>query len=93
MPIDLSSCRAGIANVNKKIQYSTKVVSNGPLLRYAFPIIWLFCYVYFFLALSIITFPLSVGITAIFANAPILGHLVSLVSFDNNMIVFDKLTY
>ena len=40
---------------------------------------------------TIITFPLSVGITTIFANAPVLGRLVSHVSFDNNMIVFDSL--
>ena len=91
MPIDLSSWRAGIANVNHKIHYPIKAVSYGPLLSYTFPIIWLFCYVYFFLALSVITFPLSVGITPIFANAPVLGHLVSYVSFDNKMVVLDSL--
>ena len=90
MPIDLSSWLAGIANVNHKIHYPTKVVSYGPLLSYTFPIIWLFCYVYFFLALSL-TFPLSAGITTIFANAPILGHLVSHVFFHNKMIVLDSL--
>ena len=78
-------------NVNHKIRYPTKVVSYGQLLSCTFPIIWLFCYVHFFLALSIITFPLSVGITTIFANAPVLGHLVFHVFFDNKMIVLDSL--
>ena len=41
-----------------------------------FSIIWLFWYVYFFLS-AIITFPLSVCITTIFASAPFLDHLVS----------------
>ena len=36
-------------------------------------------------------FPLSVGITTTFANASVLGHLVSHVSFDNKMIVLDSL--
>ena len=46
----------------------------------------------FFLALSTITitFPLSVGITTIFVNARVLGHLVSHVFFDNKMIVLDS---
>ena len=81
MPIDLSSWRAGIANVNHKIHCYTKVVSNGLLLSYMFKIIWLFCYVYFFLALSIITFPLSVGITTIFDNAPVLSHFILFIFF------------
>ena len=89
MPIDLSSWRAGIANVNHKIHYPTKVVSYGPLLSYTFPIIWLFCCVLF--PSTIITFPLSVGITTTFANASVLGQLVSHVSFDNKMIVLDSL--
>ena len=63
----------------------------SPLSSYMFPIIWLFWYVNFFLALSIITFPLSVYITTIFARAPDLGHLVPHVFFDNKMIVLDSL--
>ena len=91
MPINLNSWRAGIANVNHKIHNPAKVSSYGPLLIYMFSIIWLFWYVYFFLALSIITFPLSVCITTIFAGTPILGHFVSHVFFDNKMIVLDSL--
>ena len=73
-------------NVNHKIHNPTKVSSYGP-----FPIIWLFWYAYFFLALSILTFPLSVCITTIFASTSVLDHLVSHVFFDNKMIVLDSL--
>ena len=55
------------------------------------PIIWLLWYVHFFLALFLITFPLSVCITTSFASAPYLGHLVSHVFFDNKMIILDSL--
>ena len=58
--------RAGITNFNHKIHNPTKISSYGPLSSYVFPNVWLFWYVYFFLALSIITFPLSVCITTIF---------------------------
>ena len=40
MPIDLSSWRAGIANVNHKIHYPTKVTSYVPLSSYTIPIIY-----------------------------------------------------
>ena len=92
MPIDLSSWRAGIANVNHKIYNPTKVSSYGSLASYVFPIIWLFWYVYFFLAISIMTFPLSVCITTIFASAPDLGHLVSHVLFNSLLFNFATLT-
>ena len=91
MAIDLSSWRAGIADLNHKIYNPAKVLSYGPLSICMFPVIWLFWHVYFFLKLSIITFPLSVCITTIFAIVPDLGHLVSHVFFDNKMIVLDSL--
>ena len=81
MPVDINSWRAGIAN--RKYSHFVRVKQHvkGRLLDYAFFILRLYFYVYLFIAVTLITGPLSVCVAAattiIYDLETVLSYLVS----------------
>ena len=55
-----------------------------------FTIVWMFSYIYFFIALCIITIPLSLCITAFFVHLRHIGQIVTCLCFCNNSLFTDS---
>ena len=79
MPADVNGWHAGIAN----IRYSPTLHVTRPIddtfLSCTVSVIWLFLYVYHFIALSLVTVPLSLWIAAVFTYMPLLSRLLLLL--------------
>ena len=81
MPVDINSWRAGIANRKYSHLVRVKQHVKGRLLDYAFLILRLYFYVYLFIAVTLITGPLSACVAAattiIYHPETVLSYFVS----------------
>ena len=64
---------------------------HDTLLSCTMSVIWLFFYVYHFIALSLVTMPLSLWVTAIFTYMPFLSRLLSWLFTSNGPLILDDL--
>ena len=64
---------------------------HDTLLSCTVSVIWLFLYVYHFIALSLVTMPLSLWVTAIFTYMPFLSRLLSWLFTSNGPLILDDL--
>ena len=64
---------------------------NDTLLSCTLSVIWLFLYAYHFIALSLVTMPLSLWVTAVFTYMPFLSRLLSWLFTSNGSLILDDL--
>ena len=64
---------------------------HDTLLSCTVSVIWLFLYVYHFIALSLVTMPLSLWVTAISTYMPFLSRLLSWLFTSNGPLILDDL--
>ena len=91
MPVDVNGWRAGIANIKYSLTLRVMRPIHDTLLSCTVPVIWLFLYVYHFIALSFVTMPLSLWVTAIFTYMPFLSRLLSWLFTSNGPLILDDL--
>ena len=91
MPVDVNGWRAGIANIKYSLTLRVMRPIHDTLLSCTVSVIWLFLYVYHFIALSFVTMPLSLWVTAIFAYMPFLSRLLSWLFTSNGPLILDDL--
>ena len=82
---------AGIANIKYSLTLRVMRPINGILLSCTLSVIWLFLYVYNFIALSLATMPLSLWVTAVFTYMPFLSSLLSWLFTSNRSLILDDL--
>ena len=91
MPVDVNGWRAGIANSRYSLTLRLTRPINDTFLSCTLSIIWLFLYVYHFIALSLVTVPLSLWVTAVFTYMPFLSRLLSCLFASNGSLILDDL--
>ena len=64
---------------------------NDTFLSCTLSVIWLFLYVYHFIALSLVTVPLSLWVTAVFTYMPFLSRLLSWLFASTGSLILDDL--
>ena len=90
MPVDVNGWHAGIANIKYSLTLRVMRPIHDPL-SCTVSVIWLFLYVYHFIALSLVTMPLSFWVTAIFTYMPFLSCLLSWLFTSNGPLILDDL--
>ena len=92
MPVDVNGWRAGIANIKYSLTLRVmRPIHDTFILSCTVSVIWLFLYVSHFIALSLVTMPLSLWVTAIFTYMPFLSRLLWWLFTSNGPLILDDL--
>ena len=91
MPVDVNGWRAGIANIKYSLTLHVMRPIHDTLLSCTLSVIWLFLYVYHFIALSLVTMPLSLWVIAVFTYMPFLSCLLLWLFTSNGPLILDDL--
>ena len=87
--MDVNGWPAGIANIKHRLTLLVTRPIKDTFLSCALSIIWLLLYVYLFIALSLVTVPLSLWVTAVFTYMPFLSDLLLLFTSNGSLILDD----